>query len=228
MKTLGNRPNPGYIHRKNSKIVERIREVVFGMQDGMVSTLGAITGIAVGSGDKFIVLLAGVAIISVESISMGIGSYISSRSQRKLIERMIGDAMTDIDVFPNREREELLELLINDGWSETTANIMAKEAGTNKSLMLREVAYRELQVSPDSLDHPVENGFFMFGSYIIGGLIPLSAYFFLHIDMAMYLSIAMTLFGLFILGVSITKYTKEKWYNTGGHILLFGSIALFV
>jgi len=228
MKSHGNKPNPGYIHHQNSQIVEKIQEIVFGMQDGMVSTLGAITGIAIGSGQKFIILLAGIAIISVESVSMGIGSYTSSRSQRKLMERMLSEEREEIDTFPREEKEELITLLKNDGWSSDTAKIMAEEAGGNKALMLNEMAYRELHVSPASLEHPVENGIFMFGAYIVGGLIPLSAYFFFQTQQALYISILATLMGLFILGALISKYTKEKWFKTGGHMLLFGSIALVV
>jgi len=228
MKSHGLKPHPGYIHHQDSSIVERIREIVFGMQDGMVSTLGAVTGIAIGSGDKFVVLLAGIAIIAVESISMGIGSYTSSRSQKRLIERMLFEEKEEISEFPREERAELVGLLQKDGWSQETAQIMANEAGGNDSLMLKEMAYRELHVSPDSLEHPAENGLFMFAAYIVGGIMPLFAYFFVDIEKAIYVSVIVTLLGLFILGASVAKFTKEQWYKTGAHMLLFGGVALLV
>lgn len=228
MKTHGHKPHPDYIHHKDSAIVERIREIVFGMQDGMVSTLGAVTGIAIGSGDIFVILLAGIAIISVESISMGIGSYISSRSERKIIERMLVEECEEIINHHEEEKTELHGLFVQGGWSPEFAKKMVHEVDGNRALMLREMAYRELNVSPDSLEHPAENGLFMFVAYIVGGIIPLSAYFFIDIEMAMYVSIAVTLFGLFLLGASVAKFTKEEWYKTGGHMLLFGGIALVV
>lgn len=228
MKSHGNKPHPGYIHHQDSSVVERIREIVFGMQDGMVSTLGAVTGVAVGSGDTFVIILAGLAIIAVESISMGIGSYTSSRSQRKLVERMIAEEKEEISTFPTEEKEELVDLLKQDGWSEGTAKLMAEEASQNDALMLKEMAYRELHVSPDSLEHPVQNGFFMFGAYIVGGIVPLFAYFVTEVEDALYISIGVTLFGLFLLGTAISRYTKEDWYKTGGHMFLFGGIALLV
>jgi VIT1/CCC1 family predicted Fe2+/Mn2+ transporter len=228
MKTHGEKPHPGYIHHQDSSIVEKIREIVFGMQDGMVSTLGAVTGVAVGSGDIFIVLLAGIAIISVESISMGIGSYTSSRSEKKLIERMLDEECEEIRNHHDYEVAELKDFFKKDGWSDEMASAMTKEASGNRNLMLREMAYRELQVSPDSLEHPAENGLFMFVAYIVGGSIPLSAYFFVPIESAIQVSVAITLLGLFALGALISKYTKEKWYKTGAHMFLFGSIALSV
>ena len=91
-----------YNHQRNTSIGSKIREVVFGMEDGMVSTLGAITGIAIGSQDHYTVILSGTIIIAVESISMSIGSYISRRSEYEVNSRRIEEEKT-------REREKRLE-----------------------------------------------------------------------------------------------------------------------
>ena len=220
--------NPGFIHHERGGTVQNVREVVFGIQDGMVSTLGAITGIAVGSGQIFVVLLSGIAIIAVESISMGIGSYVSGRSEKKLMERMLNEERQEIRESPKFEEEELRGLFIGDGWSGETADIMVREAAGNKKLMLREMAYRELNISPDMDEHPIRGGIYMFVAYIIGGGIPLLPYFFLPITTATPVSVVVTLVGLFVLGAGIGTYTKETWYKTGLHVLFFGTIALLV
>lgn len=220
--------NPGFIHHEHGGTVQNVREIVFGIQDGMVSTLGAITGIAIGSGQMFVVLLSGIAIIAVESISMGIGSYVSSRSEKKLVERMLDEECQEITESPKYEEEELLELFVEDGWSRETAGIMVREASGNKKLMLQEMAYRELNIAPDNVEHPARGGLFMFVAYIIGGGIPLLPYFLLPIATATSISVIITLVGLFVLGAGIGKYTKETWYKTGFHVLFFGTIALVV
>ncbi|MDD4995100.1 MAG: VIT1/CCC1 transporter family protein [Patescibacteria group bacterium] len=75
--------------KKIREIVGRyIYQVVFGFQDSLVSTLGAIIGIAEGSRDRFVVILSGLVIIFVESLSMGLGTYISSKSEREVKEGM--------------------------------------------------------------------------------------------------------------------------------------------
>lgn len=61
-------------------IVDSIREIVFGLEDALVSTLGAITGIAVGTQSQYVVILSGLVLIAAESMSMGAGSYLSSKS----------------------------------------------------------------------------------------------------------------------------------------------------
>jgi vacuolar iron transporter family protein len=62
------------------EIVESIREIIFGLEDSLVSTLGAITGIAVGAHSTYIVILSGLVLIAAEGMSMAAGSYLSSKS----------------------------------------------------------------------------------------------------------------------------------------------------
>jgi len=62
------------------EIVDSIREIIFGLEDSLVSTLGAITGIAVGAGSQYIVILSGLVLIAAEGMSMAAGSYLSSKS----------------------------------------------------------------------------------------------------------------------------------------------------
>ena len=106
------RYNPDYIHHQNSKIANSIRDIVFGVEDGMVSTLGTITGIAVGSQDHSTVLLAGMVIISVESISMGIGSYISNLSEQDILKRKLYEEKKEIEDFPHEEKKELVDIKV--------------------------------------------------------------------------------------------------------------------
>ncbi|MBL7045867.1 MAG: VIT1/CCC1 transporter family protein [Parcubacteria group bacterium] len=222
------RYNPKYIHHKGRGVVGNISQVVFGLQDGMVSTLGAITGVAIGSGEHYIVLLAGVAIISVESVSMGVGEYISSRSEKKVMERILAEEREEIKKYPEEEHSELEDLFVRDGWPKELSKTMANTARENPELMLAEMAYRELNIASSELEHPVRNGAFMFFAYIGGGLIPLLAYFFLPISNAILISVPMTLVALFVLGAGLTKYTKQSWLKNGLHMFVFGGAALAI
>lgn len=69
----------------------RIREIVFGLEDGLVSTLGAVTGIAAGSGSTYVVVLSGLVLIVVEALSMGAGSYLSEKSNREAMYSRYAD-----------------------------------------------------------------------------------------------------------------------------------------
>lgn len=64
-------------------ILTSIREVIFGLEDGLVSTLGVITGIAEGTQDRFVIILSGIVVIAVESLSMAAGTYLSNKSEQE-------------------------------------------------------------------------------------------------------------------------------------------------
>ena len=216
-----------YDHHRTTSVSSTIREVVFGMQDGMVSTLGAITGIAIGSQDHFTVILSGMVIISVESISMGIGSYLSNRSEYDVNQRRIEEEKEEIAEFPQQEKSELIQMFIRDGWPEEIALEMSDVAAKDPTLMLKEMAYRELLIThKPSL--AFRNSVFMFFSYILGGLLPLLAYFLLPLQSAMTVSVIITLIGLFGIGAYTTKYSKASWLKAGGRVLVLGTVAMGV
>lgn len=171
-----------FIHHQTGVSTSIIREAVFGIEDGIVSTFGAILGIATATHDTYIVLLTGFVIISVESISMGVGSFISSRSERDIEKRKLKEEHIEITEHPKHEKEEMIGLFVHDGWPKKIATQMADVASKNKKLLLKEMAYRELKVFPDQLDSPVKNAFAMWFFYIIGGVVPLSAYLFIYVS----------------------------------------------
>lgn len=71
-------------------IVGSLREIIFGLEDSLVSTLGAVTGIAIGAGSQYVVILSGLVLIAAEGMSMAAGSYLSSKSAVQAQERFHG------------------------------------------------------------------------------------------------------------------------------------------
>lgn len=157
-----------------------IRELVFGAQDGMVSTLGALTGIAIGSGNHFFVILSGLVVVAVEATSMGIGSYLSTKSVAEIAKRRF-----------KAERSEIGRYI-------------------------------------QQTENPQRAGVTMFFSYIAGGFIPILAYLFLPIENAIFISIGMTLFALFLLGVGVARFTGQKLLRSGLRMLLVAGVAVVV
>lgn len=62
------------------QLAESVREIVFGLEDSLVSTLGALTGIAIGARSTYVVILSGLVLLAAEGMSMAAGSYLSSKS----------------------------------------------------------------------------------------------------------------------------------------------------
>lgn len=222
--------NPSYIHHQTgTPRTEIIREVIFGMEDGMVSTMGAITGIAAGTQNHFTVVLAGFVIIAVESISMAVGSYLSNKSEKEIDERKMQEEREELKNFPHEEKKELEDMYMKDGWPKELAPQMAEAASQNHELFLQEMAYRELRIIPDATSTPLHNGIAMGISYVIGGSVALVPYFLIPtIAQATPASVALTLVALFVLGAATTKYSRRAWWKAGLEMLLLASAAALV
>lgn len=217
--------NPDYLHHSSSLSSSLLREVVFGMEDGMVSTMGAITGIAIGTSDRFVIILAGFVIISVESVSMAVGSYLSNKSEQAMDKRILEEEKEEIEQYPHEEKQELLDMYVRDGWPKKLSEEMAEAASKDQTLMLKEMAYRELNVHPDNNDNPRKNAVYMGISYVLGGAVPIIPYLIFPLAVGIISSVSITLAGLFILGVVTTKFTKRNWLKSGLEMLILASVA---
>ena len=214
-----------YIHNKKSFFNDVIKDVIFGLEDGLVSTFGAILGVATATGDSKTILLTGSIVIAVESVSMGVGSFIASRSEKSINERKLKEEKEEVENFIEYEQKEMEELFIIDGWPKELAKKIAEISAKDKNLMLKEMAYRELKIFPELQSSPLKNGIAMWISYILGGIVPLSFYLLLPVQSAIWLSIAGTLITLFIVGAATTKFSKRSWIKAGGEMVALASLA---
>jgi predicted membrane protein (TIGR00267 family) len=202
-----------------------LRETVFGMEDGMISTLGAMTGVAAGTKSGPVVALAGLVIVAVESISMAAGSYLSSKSQRQYLESLIKEEKDQIERDPEGERREIHKMYSERGYTPDEIAIIEKRLMSDKHLLLEDMAHKELGVIPDRLEHPAGNALSMGLSYILGGSIPLLPYLLLSFDTAFPTSIFLTGAALFALGAAKGKVVKLSWWFSGLEMLGVGAAA---
>jgi predicted membrane protein (TIGR00267 family) len=117
-------------------------------------------------------------------------------------------------------------LFVKGGWPKNMAEKMADCASENESLILNEMAYRELSIIPEKISHPIRNSIAMFFAWLSGGFIPLLPYFFFSVGFGIYISIGITLCGLFLLGVVTSLYTKQNPLIAGLTIFLLASAAI--
>ena len=192
-----------------------VREVIFGLEDSLVSTLGAITGIAAGTGDAFVVILSGIVLIFVEALSMTAGSYLSSKSAAEVMER--------------RQKEDvsraLQERLDND---ESLGDFLKKKKFTKKEIAVvfsvvkkereswaREIARGEYHFMPSTGSSAVQAGIVMGVFYLSGGIFPLLPYFFFSVQDAVIPSVVLTGITLFFLGIFKARLAGTNWLKSG-------------
>ncbi|MBI4227290.1 MAG: VIT1/CCC1 transporter family protein [Candidatus Omnitrophica bacterium] len=205
----------------------KIRDAVFGTQDGLVSTLGALIGIAVGTQHQATVAIAGCVIVAVESLSMAAGSYLSSKSQRQYLERLLADEWKAITQHPEQEHEELLQMYRARGFTDEEIAIIARRLFADKRWLLEDMAHKELGISPARLEEPVSNAVAMGISYLVGGVIPVAPYLFWPMAVAIPASIAATAATLFLLGAGKGRLVRQPWWAGGLEMLgVAGAAAL--
>lgn len=210
------------------KLMASLREVVFGLEDGVVSTLGAITGIAASTKSEFIVILSGFVIIFVESLSMAAGTFLSSKSEQEVEERMLREEAEEIQLHPEKEKEELRHFYKQRGFTDEEIEIVVNRITQNKQLWLEEMAFKELGVIPDKNRTPYADAFIMGIAYIIGGLIALSSYFAFNISVALPVSIVGSVICLFVLGWIKGRVVHTNKLRSGLEMMLVSASAAAV
>ena len=203
----------------------RLREAVFGTQDGLISTLGALTGIAAGTQNREAVIVAGLVIIVVESLSMAAGSYLSSKSQREYLERLLKEEEEEIARDPEGERAELCEMYRRRGFADAEIEIIANRLMSDPKLLLEDMAHKELGIAPEALEEPLGNAVVMGTAYVAGGLIPVLPYLILPMASAMPVSIVGTIFFLFLVGGLKGRIVQQSWWRSGLEMLTIAGLA---
>src|SRR3989337_3416717 len=96
----------------------QIREVVFGMNDGLVSTVGFVAGVTGSIAESRMVLFTGMGSIMAGATSMFIGAYLASKSQREFFQKELERERREIIESPEKEREEIREIFEGHGFTE--------------------------------------------------------------------------------------------------------------
>lgn len=212
-------------HGVSGAVRTRLRDAVFGTQDGLISTLGALTGIAAGTHSERAVVIAGFVIVAVESLSMAAGSYLSSKSQTAYLRRLLREEEDEIAKDPEGERREIWEMYRLRGYTDQEIEIVAKRLLSDPRLLLEDMAHKELGICPATMEEPLGNAVVMGVSYVIGGSVPVVPYLVLPIAAAMPLSIGATLLALFLFGGLKGRIVKQRWWRSGLEMLGIAGVA---
>lgn len=207
-------------NHSSGPVLGSLREIVFGMEDGIVSTAGAVIGIAAGTRDARVVIFAGIILIVVEALSMAAGSFLSEKSQRQLLEQKIREEEREIEEHPEKEVEELETMYRERGFNDEEIAILVKRITSDKKLWLEEMMAKELRIGAGELDDAGGGAFYMWASYSIGGLIPVLPFVFLDVVSAIAAAFVLSLVGLFGLGYWKAKVAGTNPLRSGMEMLM--------
>jgi len=201
----------------------RIREVVFGAQDGLISTLALVTAVAASGVENTTVLIVGLAGALTGMLSMATGAYLGSKAEQDLQKSEIAKEAKEMEEHPAQELAELVVLYQREGLSFNEAKGVAEHIAADRDLMLRTMVEKELGLSPEITSNPVKDAFIMGAAFIAGALVPILPYFFVKGSVAIGISIGVTLVGLFGLGMGKGRIVQRSPIFQGLEILLIGA-----
>ena len=203
----------------------RLREVVFGAQDGLLSTVALVTGVAVAVDSQDLVLVAGLAAAIPGMLSMATGAFLGSRAEQDVQRAEIAREAQELEDNPAEELAELVVLYQREGKTYDEARHLADEIAEDKELWLRTLVEKELGISPDDTTNPSKDAITMGVAFILAAIIPIMPHFFLEGGTAIIVSIAAALTGLFFLGVGKGRLVQRSPLLQGLEILGIGAIS---
>ena len=199
-----------------------LREFIFGVEDGLISSVGIVTGIVGAAVSSFFIILVGIISMFAGALSMAAGTYLSIKSENDYYRREIEKEKWEIKKFPELEKAELKTFLIKRGYKGKRLEIELNKIWADKDLVLKYMLEEELGISQDKFKSPIKGAVVMFLSYLFGSIIPLIPYLFITLDAALVISLSFTVIALFSFGAYRNVYTGKGWISSGLEMMVIG------
>jgi VIT1/CCC1 family predicted Fe2+/Mn2+ transporter len=203
-----------------------VRDMIFGANDGLVSTLAFVAGVVGAITDPSIVLLSGVAELFAGTISMAVGSYQSSKSELEVLERESQRKKVRKGKSLKEERGMLIRFYEAEGFKKEEAEAIIDRIAKKDELPLKMNALEELGLTPKELGNPVKAGVLCGVSFGLAAIVPILP-FILPINAweALIASATATVATLFGVGAIKTIFSRKNWIWSGLEMMFIGASA---
>ena len=206
------------IQQKKQVIESRsqIREFVFGIQDGLISTVGLLAGIQSATENNVVVIVTGLTAMFSGAISMATGSYLSSGAQKDIFDKELADAEKLAEREPYVVAEGLLKALGEEGLSKEQSYRMVKVLLLERKVFLRTFQEKVFGLGSAEINQPLRAALVMGLSFIVGAIIPIIPYMAMAGVSALYLSVFLSATTLFIVGAFKGHLAGQSLLVSGG------------
>jgi vacuolar iron transporter family protein len=207
-----------------------LRAAVMGSNDGLVSILSLVMGVAGANLTSHDVFIAGVAGLLAGAGSMALGEWLSVQSSRELYAHQIKIEREELESNPAEEQEELALIYQAKGLPEARAReLSAAIMATDMSSILDTLAREELSIDPQELGGSAYvAAFTSFFLFALGALFPLLPFAFLSGNIAVYTSMGVSAIALFLVGAAITLMTGRNVFYSGSRQVIIGLVAAII
>jgi predicted membrane protein (TIGR00267 family) len=211
--------------RRESDLLGEIREALFGMQDGIVSTLAVASTVGGATGDRYPILVAGIASALAGVFSMAAGEYLSSKSQREIYVAQIENEREEVRDRPQEAEAEVAYMLEQEGLTEAAAHRVAAELAREPGVLLKTMVEKELGLVIDERHGAMQGAAIMGAAFGLAAIVPLIPYVLLPIGIAFYGSVALSAIVMFAIGVVKSRWTKRNPFISGIEIVALAAVA---
>ena len=203
-----------------------LRDVVIGMSDGLTVPFALAAGLSGAVATSSIVVIAGIAEIAAGSIAMGLGGYLAGKTEQDHYNSELKREYAEVERIPDMEKKEVQDFFESIGLSEDLQIKATNEIATDKKQWVDFMMKFELGLDKPDPRRARKSALNIGVSYIVGGIIPLSPYFFIsNSKEALKLSIIATLICLFVFGYFKSKFTGVPVLSGALKVMLIGALA---
>ena len=193
----------------------QIRQIVFGMQDGLISIVSLMAGIAGATGESVIIILTGVTAAIAGALSMGTGEYLSAKSEKEIFDFERKDADNLISNQPYIAQEGILESLVQDGLTRDSAYKVVEKLSEQEKIFRSTFAEKVLGIGEAEVVQPFRGAVTIALAFIFASLVPILPYIFFSDIFGIIFSILLTAIALFIIGVIKGKFAGLNIWMSG-------------
>lgn len=211
---------------KHLKSSEALTDIVIGMSDGLTVPFALAAGLSGAVDNSSIIVIAGIAEIAAGSIAMGLGGYLAGKTEQDHYRSEQKREYDEVENLRQREIEETKEFFANIGLSPELQDKATEEISLDKDRWVDFMMKYELGLEKPDPKRAAKSALNIGVAYIVGGIIPLSPYFFIASSTeALKVSVIATLVCLFVFGFFKSKITGVNAWMGAVRVTLIGAMA---
>jgi VIT1/CCC1 family predicted Fe2+/Mn2+ transporter len=216
---------PDTPQRRRLERQRTIRELVFGVQDGILTTLGIVTGVGEAEGKHWFVIISGLLGLISGALSMGVGQYMGSKAEREVVRAAIEMERSEMEAHPDDEFAEQVAYYKLKGFSSEEAHTIVRRLAQNPEIYLYEMMRDEFGIDPRIADHASLRGpLAMSGSFAAGAALPILPYLTaLSAHLTLAVSLLLAVAGLFGVGFYAGTLSERNPWQKGAEIVAYGA-----
>jgi vacuolar iron transporter family protein len=200
-----------------------LRNVVYGFNDGLTANFGLVAGVigAAASTAHHTVIVAGVAGLIADALSMGSSGYLAAKSEQEVYANEIAMERDEIALMPEIERDELAIIYETKGMSRDAAFALATEVMADPQRMLEEQVQEELGISDPHMS-PLREAWITGAATAVGAFIPVFPFLLWTGTTAVVVAFVIAMASHWIVGATRSVFTGRSVFRSGLDMFVVG------